>query len=90
MIRWRDDIGRWSVALLAVVLYPLSFGAAAVNVFFLALLGRAVGGPDLSPAAACVWGAVLGVPATLLFARWIRGLMDEADAGTPAPATTSD
>lgn len=82
MIRWRDESGRWSVALLAVVLYPAAFGAAAVNLFFLALLGRAVGGPDLSPVAACGWGALIGIPGAWLFARWIRGLMDEADAGS--------
>jgi hypothetical protein len=84
-MRLRDETGRWSVPLLAIVLYPLAFGAAAVNLFFLALLGRAVGGPDLSPVAACGWGAVLGVPAAFWFARWLRSLMDEADAGETIP-----
>jgi hypothetical protein len=84
-MRWRDTTGRWSVPLLAIVLYPLAFGAAAVNLFMLALLGRTFGGPDLSPLAACSWGAVLGVPAAYLFARWLRDLMDEADAGETVP-----
>ncbi len=81
MIRLRDDKGRWSVSLLAVALYPLAAGAAAVNLFFLALLGRSVGGPDPSPVSAWAWGVVLGVPVAFWFARWLRSLMDEADAG---------
>ncbi len=81
MIRLRDETGRWSVSLLALVLYPLAVGAAAVNLFFLALLGRPFGGPDLSPVAACGWGLLFGVPVAIWFARWMRGLMDKADAG---------
>jgi hypothetical protein len=80
VIRLRDETGRWSVPLLALVLYPLATGAAAVNLFFLALLARSVGGPDLSPLAACGWGGLLGVPVAFWSARWIRGLMDKADA----------
>lgn len=81
MIRLRDETGRWSVPLLALVLYPLAAGAAAVNLFLLALLGRSVGAPDLSPLAACGWGSLLGVPFALWFARWVRSLMDKADTG---------
>ena len=80
-MRLRDDAGRWSVSLLALVLYPLAVGAAAVNLFFLSLLGRAIGGPDLSPVSACGWGLLLGVPVAFWSARWVRGLMDKADAG---------
>jgi hypothetical protein len=81
-MRLRDETGRWSVPLLALVLYPLAFGTAALNLFLLALLGRAIGGPDLSPLAACAWGIPLGIPTALWFARWLRGLMDRADAGS--------
>jgi hypothetical protein len=80
-MRLRHADGRWSVPLLALLLYPLAIGAAAVNLYFLALLGRSVGGPDLSPVAACGWGVLLGVPVAFWFARWLRGLMDKADAG---------
>jgi hypothetical protein len=79
--RLRYESGRWPVTLLALVLYPLAIGAAAVNLFFLALLGRSMGGPDISPAAACGWGVLLGIPVAFEFARWLRTLMDEADAG---------
>lgn len=72
--------GRWPVWLIAVPLYPLAAGAAAVNLFFLSLLGRALGWPELSPVRAVGWGALLGVPAALWFARRMRRLMDEADA----------
>ena len=62
------------------MLYPCAAGAMAVNLFFLALLGRAVGGPDLTPVAAVGWGALVGVPVALWFGRHMRRLMDKADA----------
>ena len=71
---------RWPASRIALALYPFVAGAVAVNLFFLALLGRAVGGPDLSPVAAVGWGALLGVPVTVWFGRYMRRLMDEADA----------
>lgn len=72
--------GRWPVWRLALTLWPLACGAMTVNVHFLALLGRAVGGPVLVPWMALALGAVTGVPAALGFAVWIRRLMDRADA----------
>lgn len=71
---------RWPVRRLALLLYPFVAMAAAVNLFFLGLMGRAVGGPDVSPAAAVWLGIAAGVPCALLAARWLRRLMDEADA----------
>ncbi len=71
--------GRWPVARLALILYPFVALAAAVNLFFLGLMGRVVGGPDVSPAQAVSLGLVLGVPVTLWAGRWVRRLMDEAD-----------
>lgn len=71
--------GRWSVGRLALVLYPFVAMAAAVNLFFLALMGRAVGGPDVTPAEAVGLGAVVGVPVTVWAGRWVRRMMDEAD-----------
>jgi hypothetical protein len=65
---------------LGFVLYPFVALAAAVNLFFLGLMGRAVGGPEVAPLLALWLGMALGVPATVLAARWVRRLMDEADA----------
>jgi hypothetical protein len=72
--------GRWSVARLALVLYPLTAGAMAVNLFFLSLMGQALGAPALEPVTATLGGAALGVPAAWLAGRWFRRLMDRADA----------
>jgi hypothetical protein len=70
------------VARLAVVLYPFVAMAAAVNLFFLGLMGRAVGGPDVTPGEAVWLGVVAGVPAAIWAGRWVRRMMDEADRGT--------
>lgn len=72
--------GRWPVWKLALVLWPLAFGAMTVNVHFLGLLGRAIGGPAVTPTLSLWLGAATGFPAAWAFARWIRGLMDKADA----------
>ncbi|RVT81819.1 hypothetical protein DXV76_19185 [Rhodobacteraceae bacterium CCMM004] len=69
----------WPVWKLAVLLYPLAAGAVAINVFMLALMGRALGIPDLSPVASVLLGLALGVPAAWATGRWVRRLMDEAD-----------
>ncbi len=69
----------WPVWKLALLLYPLSAGAVAVNIFMLALLGRWLGLPELSPVTSVMVGLVLGVPATWATGRWVRGLMDTAD-----------
>ncbi|MFW5834343.1 MAG: hypothetical protein ACOCYE_09610 [Pseudomonadota bacterium] len=71
--------GRWPVARLALVLYPFVALATAVNLFFLGLMGRAVGMPEVAPGMALWLGLALGVPLTVLAGRWVRGMMDEAD-----------
>jgi hypothetical protein len=74
--------GRWPVRRLALVIYPFAALAVAVNLFFLGLMGRAVDGPIVTPAMALALGLVVGVPAAWASARWIRRLMDEADAAS--------
>ena len=37
-----------------------------------------IGLPNLSPKAALIGAVVLGIPATWLAGRWVRGLLDEA------------
>ena len=68
----------WSTRTITLVLYPFGAGAMAVNVFFASLIGSWVGLPVLSLVWSIGIGAVIGVPATLSFARHIRRLMDKA------------
>jgi len=71
---------RWTVTRLSLVIYPFAAPAMAVNLFFLGLMGRAVGGPDVTPAIALGLGLAVGVPTAVAAGRWVRGMMDEADA----------
>ena len=70
---------RWSVRKLAVVFYPFSAAAVAINLFLLGLMWQAIGLPAIPPITAVILSIPLGIPATWLAGRWIRGLMDEAD-----------
>lgn len=72
--------GRWPVWKLAILLYPFAATAVAINLFMLGLIGIAIGLPSLSPVAALLASLVLGVPATWLAGRWVRGLLDEAES----------
>ncbi|PCJ89561.1 MAG: NnrT protein [Hyphomicrobiales bacterium] len=51
----------------------------AINLFFLSLILSWVGWSVLPLGAAIVGGCVLGVPATWLFARHLRKLMDSTE-----------
>lgn len=64
---------------LAVVLYPFAAGAVAINLFMLGLMGQALGWPAIPPVTAVLVSLPLGIPATWAAARWVRGLMDEAE-----------
>ncbi|WP_422038559.1 hypothetical protein [Roseibium sp.] len=69
----------WSVKKLALLLYPFTAAAVAINLFLLGLIGISLGLPAISPQAA-IWSSIpLGVPAAWWAAKWVRGLMDEAD-----------
>ncbi|MEH6522855.1 NnrT protein [Sulfitobacter sp.] len=68
----------WSTRTIALVLYPFGAGAMAVNVFFASLIGSWVGLPILSTGWSILIGALIGVPATLAFARHIRNLIDRS------------
>lgn len=69
----------WPVRTLAVVLYPFTAAAVAINLFMFALMGQALGLPAIAPLTALWLSLPLGLPATWLAARWVRRLMDEAD-----------
>lgn len=64
---------------LTLILYPFGAGAMAVNLFFASLIWSWVGWPVLTPVQSVAGGLVLGLPATAVFARHIRALMDKAD-----------
>ncbi|SDI44084.1 hypothetical protein [Aliiruegeria lutimaris] len=71
--------GHWSIRKLAVLLYPFAAATVAINLFMLGLMGQAIGLPAISPALA-IWASLpLGIPAGWMAARWVRGLMDEAE-----------
>ncbi|WP_289042366.1 hypothetical protein [uncultured Aliiroseovarius sp.] len=74
-----DNAGRWPVWAVALVLYPLAAGAAAVNLFFLFLILHAVGFDVLTPVQAIVGGIILGVPFTWVAGKWIHGLIQQAE-----------
>ncbi|MCK7611106.1 hypothetical protein [Roseibium sediminicola] len=69
----------WPLRKLAILLYPFTAAAVAINLFMLGLMGQAIGLPALSPITSLWMSLPLGVPATWLVARWVRRLMDEAD-----------
>ncbi|WP_305985215.1 hypothetical protein [Roseibium sp. MMSF_3544] len=69
----------WSVKKLALVLYPFTAAAVAINLFLLGLIGISLGLPAISPVTSIWLGIPLGIPATWWAAKWVRGLMDEAD-----------
>lgn len=66
---------------LYLLLYPFTALAVAVNLFMLALMAPTVGLPVLSPMAALLLCVPLGLPVNIWVARWVQGLMDEADGG---------
>jgi len=69
---------RWPVWKITLFLYPLGFGAAAINIFFIGLLIQAIALPAFSPLLSIGLGAVAGVPFTWAFARQIHKLIDQA------------
>lgn len=58
----------------------------AINLFLLGLLGMAVGLPTIPPVTALWLSLPLGLPATWAAARWVRRLIDEAEADDHRPA----
>jgi hypothetical protein len=64
---------------LVTLIYPFAAGAAAVNLFFLSLIGSWIGWPVLSPGWSVAGGLVLGLPTTWAFVRHVRALMAKAD-----------
>ncbi len=70
----------WPLWKIALVLYPFAAGAAVINLFFLGLLGQAVGLAALTPLASGLGGLALGLPGAWLAARWVRRTIRTAQA----------
>lgn len=73
------DDGRWPVWQLAVLFYPATAAAVAINLFLAGLVLQVVGWTPLSPLTALIWSVPLGFPASWLVGKWVRGLLDEAE-----------
>ncbi|HHS83026.1 MAG TPA: hypothetical protein ENJ68_05840 [Devosia sp.] len=76
----RADKRRWSPRKIALALYPLAVGAAAVNIFFFGLLVQHMGFSAFDPFWAIGAGFVLGIPFALVAGHWFRARIDEAEA----------
>lgn len=61
-------------------IWPFATTAVAINLFLLGLMGTWVGLPALPPVTALWIAQPLGLPATWAAARWIGGLIAEAEA----------
>lgn len=82
--------GRWPVWQLMLLLYVFVAAAVAINLFLLGLLLTVTGAPALAPNHALALSIPLGVPASWLAAKWVRSLLDEAEApATERPAQPS-
>ena len=66
---------------LFAALYVPSWGAMAINVFFLSLIGTWLGLPVLPAAASILLGAAIAVPVTWWFAGYMIALADAVDRG---------
>ncbi len=69
----------WPLWKIALVLYPFAAGAAAVNIFFLGLIGQALSLSALSPVASLGIGLVLGLPLAWIAALWVQRLIARAE-----------
>ncbi|WP_299983783.1 hypothetical protein [uncultured Ruegeria sp.] len=70
--------GKWPVWKLAILLYPATALTVAINLFLAGLIAHSAGFGIIEPVTALVWSIPLGIPATWLAGRWVRGLMDES------------
>lgn len=76
-----DKRGGLPTVKLAAILYPFVAAAVAINLFLLGLMAHAIGLPALAPVPAIAAAVPLSLPAAWLAARWLRGLLNEAEAG---------
>ncbi len=67
------------ISKLHLLLYPFTTAAVAINLFMLGLMGQSIGLVALSPITSLLLSVPLGLPATWLVTKWVRGLIDEAE-----------
>ncbi len=70
----------WSLRRLSAWFFIFVWGAVAINLYFLGLMWQALGWAHIAPVPSILIAFPLAFPATWASARWIRGLMDEAEA----------
>ena len=70
----------WTVRRLSLWFFVFAWGAVAINVYFVSLMWQAIGWPAIDPVTTIIVSFPLAFPATWLCAKWIRGLMDEAES----------
>ncbi|MEF3047055.1 hypothetical protein [Pseudotabrizicola sp. L79] len=63
-----------------MLVWPFATSAVAINLFMLGLLWQAIGLTVLPPTTAVWLSLPLGLPATWAAARWLRGLLKQAEA----------
>jgi hypothetical protein len=61
------------------LLWPFATAAVAINLFLLGLIGVAMDLPGIAPGTALWLSLPLGLPATWAAARWVAGLIAEAE-----------
>ena len=61
------------------MVWPFATSAVAINLFMLGLLWQAIGLTALPPITAVWLSLPLGLPATWAAARWLRGLLKQAE-----------
>lgn len=75
----RSQAPTWPLWKLGLLLYPFAASAVAINLFMLALIGPAVGLPNLAPVTTLLVSIPIGVPAAWAAALWVRSLIAAAE-----------
>ena len=70
----------WTIWRLSAWFFVFVWGAVAIILYFVGLMWQAIGWTAIDPVTTILVSFPLAFPATWATARWIRGLMDEAEA----------
>ncbi len=64
---------------LALILYPFTWGAVAINLFMLSLAWQWIGWEALTPVNSMAIAVLLAIPANWAVTRWVQSLIAEAE-----------